>query len=284
MIQAWLEDYQAQTAEEVKQALREIVQETALAGLYRTGFFEKAAFYGGTALRIFYKLPRYSEDLDFSLLKPDKDFSLRPYLNAIVTECEAIGLQVEIHQKTRSQKTAIESAFLKADSKLNELRITVFEQMKLKGLSAPIQLKIKIEVDTNPPPGFETEDKLLLKPFSCYIKCFNAEDLFAGKMHALLFRKWKNRVKGRDWYDLEWYIKKGIPLHLNHFIKRARQSGDIKSKITRAEFIQLVEAKIDSVSMDRIKEDIIVFISKPEELKIWSKQYFKDLIDQLKIV
>jgi predicted nucleotidyltransferase component of viral defense system len=284
MIQAWLEDYQAQTAEEVKQALREIVQETALAGLYRAGFFEKAAFYGGTALRIFYKLPRYSEDLDFSLLKPDKDFSLAPYLNAIVVECEAIGLQVEIHQKTRSQKTAIDSAFLKADSKLNELRISVFEQMKLNGLSTPIQLKIKIEVDTNPPLGFETEDKLLLKPFSCYIKCFKAEDLFAGKMHALLFRKWKNRVKGRDWYDFEWYIKKGIPLHLNHFIKRARQSGDIKSKITRAEFIQLVEAKIDAVSMDRVKEDITVFINKPDALKIWSKQYFKDLIGQLKIV
>jgi hypothetical protein len=205
-------------------------------------------------------------------------------LNAIVTECESIGLNVEIHQKTRSQKTAIESAFLKADSKLNELRITVFEQMKLKGLSTPLQLKIKIEVDTNPPLGFETEDKLLLKPFSCYIKCFKAEDLFAGKMHALLFRKWKNRVKGRDWYDLEWYIKKGIPMHLNHFIKRARQSGDIKSKITRAEFIQLFEDKIESVSMDRIKEDISIFISKPKELEIWSKRYFKDLIGQLKIV
>src|SRR5690606_19814913 len=95
------------------------------------------------------------------------------------------------------------------------------------GLGQMINIKIKIEVDTKPPLGFETEEKLLTKPFSFYVKCFALPHLFAGKMHALLFRKWKDNVKGRDWYDLEWYIRKGIPLSLNHFRLRAIDSGDL---------------------------------------------------------
>jgi hypothetical protein len=132
--------------------------------------------------------------------------------------------------------------------------------------------------------GFETEEKLLLKPFSFYVKCFSLSDLYAGKMHALLFRKWGNNVKGRDWYDMEWYIKKGVPLNLKHFILRARDSGDWhKEDMTEAEFRELLKIKIETVNFDRVKADISRFIADRSVLDIWSATYFNDLVSHLKI-
>ncbi|MDP3667217.1 MAG: nucleotidyl transferase AbiEii/AbiGii toxin family protein, partial [Sediminibacterium sp.] len=199
MIKQWLEEYKPKTQEEAEQALREIMQEIALAGLQRSGFFEKAAFYGGTALRVFYGLDRFSEDLDFSLLEVNPNFSLEPYLEGIVTEFSALGMTVSVKEKIKTPQTNIDSAFLKSETAWKELILeNIIPQA---GLSMRPNIKIKLEVDTKPPLGFETEEKLLLKPFSFYVKCFSLPDLFAGKMHALLFRKWKQRVKGRDWYD-----------------------------------------------------------------------------------
>jgi hypothetical protein len=139
-----------------------------------------------------------------------------------------------------------------------------------------------LEVDTNPPLGFVTEEKLLLRPFSFYTKCFAPPDLFAGKMHALLFRKWKGRIKGRDWLDLEWYIRRNIPLHLDHFLIRSIQSDDwTKETITKEEFLDLLIRKINQVSMDEIKDDIVRFIPDDKPLEIWSKDYFKDLVKHI---
>ena len=153
------------------------------------------------------------------------------------------------------------------------------------GLSQVARIKIKIEVDTLPPPGFDTEEKLLLKPFSFYVKCFTLPDLFAGKMHALLFRKWGTNVKGRDWFDLEWYIRNGVALHLAHFTERARDSGDWdKATMTSEELHQSILTKINSVNMDRVKADITRFIPDPRVLDIWSVSYFRDLMGYLKIV
>ena len=147
----------------------------------------------------------------------------------------------------------------------------------------PPAIKIKLEVDTEPPLGFSVEEKLLLRPFSFYVKCFTLPDLFAGKMHALLFRKWKQRVKGRDWYDMEWYIKKGVPLNLEHFLSRARNSGDWKGDtITKAQFLKLLYDKIDTVSLNRVREDIIRFIPDAKVLDIWSPGYFRDLAGRIK--
>lgn len=276
MIQDWIQSYHPSNDEELKHALREIVQETTLCGLYRGDFFEKAAFYGGTALRIFYKLPRFSEDLDFSLLSPDPTFSLDPYINSIVDECEAIGLQVTVNRKNKTTQSSIDSAFLKTETSWDELIVNLPKS------NASISLKIKIEIDTKPPLGFITEEKLLLKPISCYIKSFSLPDLFAGKMHALLYRKWKTRIKGRDWYDMEWYIKKGVPIHLSHFETRALQSGDISASITNEELLELLKIKITTTSIDRVKEDVVRFIANPSELDIWSNDYFMDLLEHLK--
>jgi len=281
MIKEWIAEYNPQNEEEILSALREIMQEITLAGLSRTDFFEKAAFYGGTALRIFYGSERYSEDLDFSLLKPDSNFSIEPYFKAVIDEFKSLGLTVSIKEKKKTKQTAIDSAFLKAETIWQE--IVLEDIIKETGVRSNKTLKIKIEVDRQPPLNFKTEEKLLLRPFSFYVKCFTKPSLFAGKMHALLFRKWKNRVKGRDWYDLEWYIKKGIPLDVNHFLARAKDTNDWQdARISNEQIIELFDTKIKSVSFSSIKEDVVRFIKNDDVLNIWSPEYFKDLIEKIK--
>ncbi len=281
MMKEWVAEYNPQNEEESLAAMREIMQEIALAALSRTDFFKKAAFYGGTALRIFYGLDRYSEDLDFSLLESDPSFSLTPYFSAITSEFEAMGMQVTIREKDKRIKTQIDSAFLKSETIWKELVLE--DVVKQHGISSNKTIKIKIEIDRIPPLGFETEEKLLIKPFSFYTNCFTLPNLFAGKLHALLFRKWKNRVKGRDWYDMEWYIRKGVPLNMNHFLNRAIETGDWnKTTISQEEILVLLNEKITSVSFTAVKEDVRKFIQESKKLDIWSPQYFNDLIRLMK--
>ena len=283
MIKEWIAEYKPRNKEEAAQALREIMQEIALAGLSRGAFFEKAAFYGGTALRIFHGLDRFSEDLDFSLLEVNPKFTLDPFFPAIEAEFDALGFKISIREKKKTLVNSMDSAFLKPDTVWREL---VLEgTIPQNGLDQKPSVTIKLEVDREPPLGFETEDKLLIKPVSFYVKCFTLPYLFAGKMHALLFRKWKENVKGRDWYDMEWYIKKGIPLDLNHFVLRARNSGDWKEDtITEKGLHDLLKQRITTVNMDRVKADIRRFIANPANLNIWSPTYFLDLVKHLKIV
>ena len=279
MIKEWIAEYHPKNEEEILDALREIMQEITLAALSRTDFFEKAGFYGGTALRIFYGLDRFSEDLDFSLLDVDEEFTLEPYFSAILTEFESLGIKVSIKEKEKH--SSIESAFLKTETIWKELVLE--DVVKQTGVTSNKLIKIKIEVDRIPPLGFKTEEKLLIRPFSFYVRCFTRPCLFAGKLHALLYRKWNNRVKGRDWYDLEWYIKKGIPLDLGHFLSRAKDTGHWKAEeITREEIIELLKDKIDSVSFANIKEDVVRFIKDDNVLSIWSASYFKDLVEKMK--
>lgn len=277
----WIESYNPQNEEEMLSAMREIMQEIALAGLSRTNFFEKAAFYGGTALRIFYGLDRFSEDLDFSLLESNPTFSLEPYFEAIVKEFEAQGMTVSIREKDKKIKSAVESAFLKSETIWKELVLE--DVVKQLGVKSNKSIKIKIEVDRIPPLRFQTEEKLMLRPFSFYVKCFTRSSLFAGKMHALLFRKWKNRIKGRDWYDMEWYIRQGIPLNIEHFLQRAKDTGDwTDDSITPEQILELIRKKINSVSIENVKEDVVRFIQNDHVLDIWSVSYFEALISKLK--
>ncbi|MBN9292772.1 MAG: nucleotidyl transferase AbiEii/AbiGii toxin family protein [Flavobacteriia bacterium] len=281
MIKEWISEYAPQNEEETLAAVREIMQEIVLAGLSRTDFFQKAAFYGGTALRIFHGLDRFSEDLDFSLRACEPEFSLEPYFSAIITEFEALGMRVDVREKDKKQQTAIESAFLKSETIWKELVLE--DVIRQAGIRSNKSVKIKIEVDRQPPLDFETEEKLLLRPFSFYVKCFTLPSLFAGKLHALLFRKWKNRIKGRDWYDLEWYIRKKVPLDLDHFFSRAKDTGDWnEEQISPKQVKELLLKKIDSVSFDNIREDVVRFIKDDEKLKIWSPDYFRDLIEKMK--
>jgi predicted nucleotidyltransferase component of viral defense system len=279
----WIAEYNPQNEEETLAAMREIMQEIALAALSRTDFFKKAAFYGGTALRIFHGLDRYSEDLDFSLLETDPSFSLTPYFSAITDEFEALGIRVSIRKKDKRVKTPIESAFLKSETLWQEL---VLEDIVVQhGISSNKSIKIKIEIDRVPPLGFDTEEKLLVQPFSFYVNCFSLSSLFAGKLHALLFRKWKNRVKGRDWYDMEWYIQKGITMNISHFLMRASETNDWQEvSISKEQILDLLKDKINSVSFNAVKDDVRKFIRNDEQLKIWNAKYFYDLVEKMKFI
>jgi len=251
--------------------LHEAYQQVALAGMYRAGVFARAAFYGGTCLRLFHGLDRFSEDLDFSLLEPDATFDLSVYFDTIRNEFSAYGCEVELEKKVKTAQTTVESAFLKADTETYNLSPKTKEN-----------IKIKIEVDTSPPCGFSVEPKLLMLPFSFYTPCFVLPDLFAGKMHALLFRKWKTRVKGRDWYDFEWYIRNSVPLGLAHFNSRMRQFEKVDKDFTEGDLLAALMAYIESLDIEQARAEVAPFIRDPVSLDIWSREYFLELASRLR--
>ncbi len=259
--------YEIKTNDDYNNVLHETMQQIALAGLYRGGFFSKGAFYGGTCLRIFYNMQRFSEDMDFSLLVPDEKFSLEEYYPSLYDEFKSNGREVIITKKDKREQTNVESAFLKDDTEIYNLKFRTESR-----------IKIKLEVDKKPPPGFTTEFKLSLLPFSFMTRCYSVSDLFAGKMHALLFRKWKTRVKGRDWYDFEWYVRNNIPLNFDHLKQRILQSEDIvEEELDKTLFLKLLYEKIENTNIDLVKNDVRPFIKDQELMAIWSKDYFGQL-------
>ena len=219
-----LSAYDMATEQQKRNAIFEVNQQVILAGLYNGGFFDVAAFYGGTCLRIFHGLQRFSEDMDFSLLAPDDKFDFTKYFQPIIDEFAIVGREVEIKKKDKKGFGKVESAFLKDNTDVYDVS---FQTDK--------SIKIKIEVDTQPPLNFRTEQKLLLQPHSFMTRCFTLPDLFAGKMHALVYRGWKNRVKGRDWYDFEWYVRHNVPLDFAHLAERVCQFNN--EEIGQAEFL-----------------------------------------------
>lgn len=264
-----LSRYEIKTNDDYRNALHEVMQQIALAGLYRGGFFDHAAFYGGTCLRIFHQLPRFSEDMDFSLLQPNKEFMLEDYFKPIINEFSALGREVVINKKVKKNESNIESAFLKDDTAIYNLQFRTERTVR-----------IKLELDTDPPLGFSTESKLLMLPYSFMTRCYTLPSLYAGKMHALLFRKWSNRVKGRDWYDFEWYVKNNIALDFTHFCKRVMQFESLKEEyLSHESFKELLKEKIIKTNMDMIRSDVKPFLKDPEGINIWSANYFLQLVD-----
>jgi len=274
--------YERRRVEDDVKALREILQEIALLGLWRSRFFEKAALYGGTALRILYGMDRYSEDLDFSLLKPAAEFDLSRYCNALEKEIRSFGFEANVTGKSKSGQSAIQSAFLKADTLKHLLVINTTEA--LSGSIPPGQvLKIKIEVDTDPPSGFDTETRFLLQPIPFSVRAFALPDMFAGKMHAVLCRNWKNRVKGRDWYDLVWYAANHPQLHLEHLEQRMIQSGHLKQteKLTPEKLFAIQESVIERLDVNQAKREVEPFVKAPETLTVWSHDFFRDIFRRI---
>ena len=251
-----------------KNALYEVMQQVVLSGLYRGGFFKEAAFYGGTCLRIFHGLRRYSEDMDFSLLAKNPNFTLETYFPAIIEEARLLGRTVTITKKDKRTFGKVESAFLKDNTDVYNL---TFQTEKT--------LKIKIEVDVNPPLEFSTEQKLLMQPFSFTTRCFTLPDLYAGKMHALTFRAWKNSIKGRYWYDFEWYVRNRVALDFDHLRVRTKEFNDID--LTKELFLELLKERISKADIDVVKADVIPYIIDKRELDIWSNDYFLQLADMI---
>ncbi len=263
-----LRGYPMNTEQQKRNAIFEVNQQVILAGLYNGGFFDEAAFYGGTCLRIFHGLQRFSEDMDFSLLAPSDNFDFTKYFQPIKDMFKIVGRDVEIKKKDKQNFGKVESAFLKDNTDVYDIS---FQTEK--------SIRIKIEVDTNPPLKFNTEQKILLLPKSFMTKCFTLPDLFAGKMHALVFRAWKNRVKGRDWYDFEWYVRHRIPLDFNHLAERILQfNGKL---VTKDEFMDLLRQRLTSTNINMVKADVLPFVRQPEELDIWSNEYFLQLANMI---
>lgn len=284
-VTSMLTKYSCTTRAEYLRAWREILQEVALLGLWRTKFFEKAAFYGGTALRVLYGLDRFSEDLDFSLLQPDTDFDLNKYSMGLEKELTAFGFDVTVTQKNKAISSPIQSAFLKTNT-LNQLLVITSDAAIAKGIPAGQILKIKLEVDTNPPAGFSTESKYLLQPIPFAVRSYTLADLFAGKMHALLCRKWKTRVKGRDWYDLVWYVTHYPRLHLGHLEQRMRQSGHWThdEPITESAFSQLINEAIHRLNIHQATQEVEPFVKDRSALELWSREFFIEISKRIELV
>ena len=264
--------YDLTTSANKRNAMHEVMQQITLSALNRAGFFDKAAFYGDTCLRIFHSLQRFSEDMDFSLLNKDTGFNLDNYFEVITHEFKLYGREVLISKKNKITYTHIESAFLKDTTEILNIQFQTEQN-----------IKIKIEVDKDPPMLFQTEYKLLLLPYSFMTRCFTLPCLFAGKMHALLFRNWKSRVKGRDWYDMEWYIRNNTPVDFLHLKERALQSGYSNEHEFTIEVCKaLMKDKINNTNIQHVIDDVKPFLKNPSEIEIWSKDYFLQLTEMIK--
>jgi len=262
-------------------AIREVVQEIALLGLWRSGFFEEAAFYGGTALRIFHGLNRFSEDLDFSLLEEGGSVRLESALASIRTELAAWGLSFEAESKSSGSRTGIESAFLKGNTRINLLNVGVPEELN-RYFPHNQKVTIKLELDTTPPPLASTEVKTHLLPTPFQVRLYDLPSLFAGKLHAMLFRDWKSQVKGRDFYDFVWYISRRVPVNLPHLEARIIQSEEQQTERFNIDAVQtLLKDRIRSVDIAAAAEDVRPFLRDPRELQLWNEEFFMQLIPQL---
>lgn len=274
IIRERFESYQCRTEQDIQNALKEIAQEIALGALARADFFKKAAFQGGTCLRILYGLNRFSEDLDFIMLEPSPQFNWDLMMRRMDEEFRAFGLEVTFQDRSKADN-AVKKFFLKDDS-LGKLLEVKFGQ-------ADQKIKIKFEVDTNPPKGSEYDIRYLDFPFPFAVTTQNLPSLFGGKCHALLCREY---VKGRDWYDFNWYVSQKVKPHLQFLENTLIQNGPWEGTqihVDSSWYLKAMEEKIRSVDWKDAKNDILRFI-KPQEIEsihLWSQEFFLDRLKKL---
>lgn len=272
-----LNKYTLKNKEDYINALKEVIQEIALSALAKTDFFEYAAFYGGTALRIFYGLDRFSEDLDFSLIEK-KEFDLTKYFKTLEDTFKMYGLSFTATKKEKTIDSNIQSAFLKGNTLEHILLVSTNRE-----ISSHIQknevIKIKFEIDTNPPQGAKFEYKYGLLPSPYRIRIYDEASLFAGKIHALLCRSWDKRVKGRDLYDYVFYLSRGTQPNLDHLKERLIDSEKWNKNETLSidELKRILIEKFEYINYDAAKKDVIHFINDPTKLNLWGEEFFKEI-------
>ena len=277
-----LSKYEIKNINDQINALKEIIQEIVLAGLSRGGFFKEAAFYGGTALRIFYNLDRFSEDLDFALVTKNKDFELSKFFVYIEKELKAYGINLEIHSKQKQIDSNITSAFLKGDTLEHILKFFPSEENHVYDKLLK-DLKIKFEVDINPPIGATYEYKYKLLPSPHEIRLYDKESLFAGKIHAILCRGWKIRTKGRDLYDYIFFLANNTKVNVELVKNKLIESNyiDKNDKFDINILKELLIEKFGQINYNDSKEDVIPFIKNVEFLDIWSKEFFISITEKI---
>lgn len=276
-----IEEYHPKNNEEKKNAIKEVMQEIVLCGLSKSGFFSDAAFYGGTALRIFYGLDRFSEDLDFSLLKKDKDFDLQEYFPILKDTVKSFGLNVDIELKKKTKDSNVQSAFLKGDT--IEHFLLFYPEDFVQGINKNEKVKIKFEIDTIPSglATYETKYRLLPTPYS--VKLYDESSLFSGKIHALICRSWKSRVKGRDLYDYIFYLSHKTKFNLPHLREKLIDSEfiDKNTEITCNEVKEMLIKRFNEIDFEEAKRDVIPFIKDIRVLDIWCKDFFVSITFEL---
>ncbi len=277
-LQALLDRHEPHTLADYENALKEVIQELALLGLWRAKFYEHAAFYGGTALRVFHGLPRFSEDMDFSLLEPAAGFVLEPYLEAIRRELASFGFSFRVERRSKRVSTAVESAFIKGGTRVNLAHVGMpdYLQERLPRLQ---QVRVRLDVDTDPPPLARYEVLTLLTPIPFQVRLFALPSLFAGKLHAILCRDWKARVKGRDFYDFIWYLGRGTRCDVRHLQARMEQTGHWQSDedLDVVHLRRLLTRRFEQVDFDQARNDVRPFIRDDAELALWNRTFFQSL-------
>ena len=285
VIEEMLKSYQVDNIYDRKNAMKEIMQEIVLCGLSRAGFFKEAAFYGGTALRIFYGLDRFSEDLDFSLEQINLDFDLCSYFPVLEKEVKAFGLNVEIQEKEKTKDSNIRSAFLKGNTK-EHLLLFYADERDVGTVAKNEVVKIKFEVDTNPPAFATYEHKYRLLPVPYEIRLYDMPSLFAGKIHAVICRGWQSRIKGRDLYDYIFYLSKAVTVNQKHLRARLIDSGYISEnqECTLEEIKTMLKNRFDSIDFLQARKDVEPFIRDTSVLDIWSSEFFKQITEGLTVL
>ncbi len=280
VLEQMLSKYKTDNIEEKKNALKEIVQEVALCGLSRAGFFKNVAFYGGTALRIFYGLDRFSEDLDFSLIEPNENFELQKYFSSLEKELSSLGLHFSVEEKVKPHDSAIKSAFLKGNTKEHILSIYGTDL----NINSNEVIKIKFEIDTNPPPLATFENKYRLLPSPYQVKLYDMPSLFAGKLHAVICRSWGNRIKGRDLYDYVFYLANNAAVNLPHLRARLEDTGILTENDTfeLKELQTMLKERFTTIDFELAKQDVLPFVTDKSKLELWSKEFFIDITQNLK--
>ena len=282
LIEQMLKKHSSQTFEDRKNSVKEVIQEIVLCGLSRAGFFDSAVFYGGTALRIFYGLDRFSEDLDFSLIQPNPNFDLTQYFPILEKEVRAFGLNFKMEEKEKSFDSNIRSAFLKGNTK--EHLLLFYSNTDIQGkISANELIKIKFEVDISPPAYATFERKYRLLPYPYEVLLYDQSSLFAGKIHAVLCRGWKNRVKGRDLYDYVFYLSQNTPVNLKHLKQRLIQSKFILTgeEFSIKELKKALVSRLGEIDYEKAKADVEPFVKNNRSLALWDKEFFISITEQL---
>ena len=270
-----LSGYELRSDYDRKNVMKEIIQEIVLCSLSRTDFFKHAAFYGGTALRIFYGLDRFSEDLDFSLKESDDCFDLSAYLPSLENEVRSYGLNLKAEAKSKTKESFVQSAFVKGNTR--EQLLLFYPDDSISSLVPGNEtVKIKFEVDTNPPPfaGYEKQYRLLPIPYE--VQLYDAPSLFAGKIHAVLCRGWKSRIKGRDLYDFVFYLSRKIPVNLAHLNARLTDFGFIPdgTSLTIQKIKEALCDRFTSIDYSNAKQDVLPFIQNSASVDVWSEDFF----------
>lgn len=283
VIETMLGKYNPKNNNERENATKEIIQEIALSGLSHGGFFEKAAFYGGTCLRIFYGLNRFSEDLDFALFEKDEDFRLSDYFPTLEKEFASYGIEIHVEEKKKTFDSEVQSAFLKGNTLA--LMMSFFPKSEdAKKIISNQKMKIKFEVDADNPDGGKTEKKFRFLPAPYEVTAFDESTLFAGKIHAIICRNYKNHVKGRDYYDYLFYIGKNSSFNLLYLENKLKNSGTLaqNESLTLEKVKAMLKSKFEMVDYESAKDDVSNFIDDKNCLKLWGKELFLSTLESLK--